>query len=220
YIGSAVSLNVISRSPLVIEHAEALSEACSLIGGPQVRNTATLGGNVAHALPAADGTIALLACDARVDIATPQGLKQVDLSELFLGPGKSALAQDEIIAGFRLPLKKKGQACAFKRVMRMQGVALPIINMAVWVERAGETIGDIRITIGPAGKTPYRAFPAEDVLRRNVVNEHSIGEAYSAVLANAVFRSSPHRAGSKYRKAVSGALLNTLIRKAWDRSSC
>ena len=72
-IGAARPLNQIVSSPLVNEHAPALVEACRLIGGPQVRNTATLGGNVAHALPAGDGTIALLALDAQAEVASLQG---------------------------------------------------------------------------------------------------------------------------------------------------
>ena len=69
FIGAAVPVNRIATSPIVVHHAQALTEACDLIAGPQVRNVATLGGNVAHALPAADGTIALLALNAQVEIA-------------------------------------------------------------------------------------------------------------------------------------------------------
>ncbi len=73
YIGAAVSVNRVALDPLVGTHAQALVEACNLIAGPQVRNTATLGGNVAHALPAADGTIALTALNAQAEVASPAG---------------------------------------------------------------------------------------------------------------------------------------------------
>src|SRR6188474_942527 len=69
FIGASVPVNRIVLDPLAIAHAQALTEACNLIAGPQVRNVATLGGNVAHALPAADGTIALLALNAQAEIA-------------------------------------------------------------------------------------------------------------------------------------------------------
>ena len=69
FIGAAVPINRITQHPMVIEHAMALVEACNLIAGPQVRNTATLGGNIAHALPAAEGTIALTALDAQAEVA-------------------------------------------------------------------------------------------------------------------------------------------------------
>ncbi len=70
YIGASVPVNRVATTPEVAHHAQALTEACNLIAGPQVRNVATLGGNVAHALPAADGTIALLALDAKAEIAS------------------------------------------------------------------------------------------------------------------------------------------------------
>src|SRR5262245_35044918 len=69
FIGAAVPVNRIVHDPVAVAHAHALIEACDLIAGPQVRNMATLGGNVAHALPAADGTIALLALNAQAEIA-------------------------------------------------------------------------------------------------------------------------------------------------------
>src|SRR5919108_207924 len=133
FVGAAVPVNRIVLDPLVITHAQALTEACNLIAGPQVRNVATLGGNVAHALPAADGTIALLALDAEAEIANfaPAAIlggvntRRVPFIELFLGPGKSSLKPgEELIVGFYLPLLKKNQASCFKRIMRPQGVAL------------------------------------------------------------------------------------------------
>lgn len=218
FIGAAVALNRIARDALVMEHAQALSEACALIGGPQVRNTATLGGNVAHALPAADGTITLMALGAQAEIAARDGSRIADLSELFLAPGKSTLATDEIIIGFLLPLRKNGQASAFQRVMRPQGVALPVLNMSVWLERSQDRIEDVRIAIGPASTTPYRARPAEEVLRGKPMDEIRLAEAHVAILQNAVFRTSPHRAGSEYRKHLSQVLLKVLFHEVWERA--
>lgn len=161
FIGAAVPLNRVARDPLTATHAQALVEACDLVGGPQVRNVATLGGNVAHALPAADGTIALLALDAEAEIAGAAGTRRVQFGELFLGPGKSALKHgEELLVGFYLPWIKSGQvsqASCFKRIMRPQGVALPIINLAVWLERARDAVKTIRIAVGPGAPTPWRA---------------------------------------------------------------
>ncbi len=70
FIGAGLPLNQVVASSLVLKHAQALLDAGSLIGGPQVRNTATLGGNVGHALPAADGTISLLALGAKAEVAS------------------------------------------------------------------------------------------------------------------------------------------------------
>jgi carbon-monoxide dehydrogenase medium subunit len=220
YVGAAVPLNQVVASPLVLQHAQALLEAAGLIGGPQVRNTATLGGNVAHALPAGDGTIALLALDAQAEIADLTGCRQVPLSELFAGPGRSTLdLRRELLAGFYLPLRQAGQASAFERVMRPQGVAIAILNLAVWLQRQDDLIADIRIAVGPSGPIPFRASAAEAALRSKPMGEGAITEAIQALLGEARFRTSPHRATAEYRQDMSGVLLRHTLAAAWERSS-
>jgi xanthine dehydrogenase FAD-binding subunit len=223
YIGAGLPLNRLTDSMHVYQHARALHEACGLIGGPQVRNTATLGGNVAHALPAADGTIALLALDAQAEIASPEGRRLAPLGELFLGPGRSALdPRREILVAFHLPLIRPGQASAFQRVMRPQGVAIAILNMAVWVERddfgaGGVSVKNVRISVGPGGPTPFRARAAEDILRGNIPTPERIKDALEALLAEAIFRTSPHRATVEYRRHLARTLLSEILGLAWER---
>lgn len=219
YIGAAVPLNKVVAHPLVSEHAQALFEAAGQIGGPQVRNTATLGGNVAHALPAADGTISLLALDAQAEIADLWKRRWIPLEALFLGPGRSVLdPQRELLVGFYLPLSGPGQASAFRRVMRPQGVAIAILNAAVWLRREGDLIGDVRISVGPSGPTPRRALGAEDVLRGQPFDEDVLACATEALLAEASFRTSPHRATREYRLHIAGVLLDETLTLAWERA--
>ena len=219
FIGAAVPLNRIVESPLVSEHAPALVEACELIGGPQVRNTATLGGNVAHALPAADGTIALLALGARVEVANLNGTRMIGLEELFLGPRQSAVkANRELIIGFYLPLRTAGQSSAFRRVMRPQGVALPVLNLAVWLHRAGESIHDIRVTVGPGGPVPFRARLTEDSLRDVKYSQSGLEHAYQILLSEVHLRTSPYRASADYRKHLARVLFIEVLNIAWERA--
>jgi CO/xanthine dehydrogenase FAD-binding subunit len=219
FIGAAVPLNHIVASPIVEEHAQALIEACALIGGPQVRNTATLGGNVGHALPAADGTIALLALNAQVEIASPSGQRLQPIEELFIGPGKSTLeANRDIILGFYLPLREASQASAFTRVMRPQGVALPIINMAAWIYREGEVIGDVRLSVGPSGPTPRRGRSAEQALIGRAPGESALEAALDALLGESRFRTSPQRASADYRRHLVESLLRESVLTAWART--
>ncbi len=236
FIGASVPVNRIVHDPLVGAHAQALVEACDLIAGPQVRNVATLGGNVAHALPAADGTIALLALDARVEIASLSGadgrdgnvetersrsavIRRIPFKELFLGPGKSSLKNgEELIVGFYLSLSKKGQASCFKRIMRPQGVALPILNCAVWLERGHDSLKDIRIAVGPGGGTPFRATQAEDTLHGQSINETTFESALEALLAQAQFRNSARRASADYRRHIVAGLFKDTLEFAWDKA--
>jgi xanthine dehydrogenase FAD-binding subunit len=219
FIGAALPVSQITRSQLVCEHAASVVEACRLIGGPQVRNTATLGGNVAHALPAADGMIALLAMDAQAEIASLQGRRMEPILHLFKGPGETALQLDrEILVGFHIPARLPGQASAFGRVMRPQGVALPILNMAIWLDRAGDCIRDIRIAVGPAGPVPQRARLLEQSLIDSTYNPSTVARTAALIEASLNFRTSPQRASKAYRYHLCEVLLEDVIGVAWKRA--
>ena len=239
FIGAAVPVNRIVLDPRAGTHAEALAEACNLIAGPQVRNVATLGGNVAHALPAADGTIALLALNAQVEVASSAlsgattlsevegeersrspGTRRVPFKDLFLGPGKSFLKHGhELLVGFYLPLSKTNQASCFKRIMRPQGVALPIINIAIWLERADEVIRQIRIAVGPGGPTPWSGTEAERVLIGKPLNDETFNAAMEALLNQVGFRSSARRASADYRRHIVTGLFKDVLETAWSRAA-
>ena len=220
FVGAAVPLNKLVKSSLIIDHAQALHEAASLIGGPQVRNTATLGGNVAHALPAADGTISLLALDAQAEIASRSGYHRVPVESLFLGPGRSALDPGkELLVGFYLPINPKSCASAFQRVMRPQGVAIAILNMGVWIKRAGDHIADIRLAVGPGGPKPLRARSAEDTLRGKEFTPDNLALGLAALQAEVRFRTSPHRATREYRHQMAKVLFEDTLGAAWSRAA-
>jgi carbon-monoxide dehydrogenase medium subunit len=219
FVGAAVPLNLVVASPLIREHAPALMEAAGLIGGPQVRNTATLGGNVAHALPAGDGTISLLALDAQAEIASQGGYRKEAMRELFSGPGRSRLdARHDLLVGFYIPLRGADEGSAFRRIMRPQGVAIAILNMGVWLRREGDVIADIRIGVGPAGPIPFRATMTEDTLRTQVMAEATVDRATETLLTEARFRTSPHRSTAEYRKDMSAVLLRETTSAAWQRT--
>ena len=196
-----------------------MQEACCLIAGPQVRNAATLGGNVAHALPAADGTIALLCLDVQAELADISGRRLVPLAELFLGPGKSALMQNrEILVGFHVPLSLSGQGSAFRRIMRLQGIALPILNLSAWVERKKDVLTRTRIACGPSGPTPRRLSKTEELLTGKRLDGTLLDLALETLLAEVNFRTSPHRATAEYRQDQAGVLLQEALTSAWDRA--
>ncbi|HUX50153.1 MAG TPA: FAD binding domain-containing protein [Spirochaetia bacterium] len=219
FIGAAVPVREITSSPLVHAHAAAISEACGLIGGPQVRNTATLGGNVAHALPAADGMISLVALGATAEIANEEGMRRVPILELFLGPGRSALKRNrDVLVGFSIPLRKPGQASAFSRVMRPQGVALPILNAAVWIERGGNVISDVHVAVGPSGPVPQRATEIENIMIGGAFGDDLLLSIRDAIPAAFHFRSSAQRAGAEYRYQLCEVLLEEVITTAWKRA--
>jgi carbon-monoxide dehydrogenase medium subunit len=219
FIGAAVTLARLASSSLLKTHAQALADAAALMANPQVCNVATIGGNVAHALPAADGTIALLALGAQAEIAALGGRRVVPLKVLFKGPGESALDPcHELLVGFYLPLRAPGQASAFTRRVNPQGIALALLNVAVWLQRAGERIEDIRIAVGPSGPVPKRMTAAEEIYRRQIPSPDIHGRAIEALLPGAHFRTSLHRATAEYRRHLVGVLLGEAFLKAWERA--
>lgn len=218
FIGAAVPVSVITNSPLVKEHALAVAEATGLIGGPQVRNSATLGGNVAHALPAADGMISLVAMNATALIYSKNGYLERDILQLFKGPGITALEKAEILVGFYLPIKQKGVASTFDRVMRPQGVALPIINLSVWLRREDEIIQDIRIAFGPSGPTPTRAEAVENIFKGEKLTPELFNHAKHVLQETVKFRTSKMRATAEYRYVLAKALLEKVVQKTWIRA--
>src|SRR5262249_39382582 len=176
------------------------------------------GGNVPTPPPAADGTIALLAMNAQAEVAGLTGTRPVPFKDLFLGPGKSSLKHgEELLVGFYLPLSTDGQASCFKRIMRPQGVALPIINLAIWLERTNNVISQIRIAIGPGGPTPWSGSEAEKTLLGKPLNDETLNAAIEALLAQVAFRSSARRASADYRRHIVVGLFKDVLETAWAR---
>lgn len=220
-IGAGVTHTQIVKSAVIAERATCLVESCGVVGGPQVRNVATLGGNVAHALPAGDGTTSLVALDAEAEIILDGERKWVPIVELFLGPGESLLnPTHDLLVGFRFKACEAGEATAFKRIMRPQGVALPILGCAVWVklDAAGTTFESARISIAPAGPKPGRAEEIEQFLSGKSATEETIEQA--AALGQEVLhpRTSKYRATADYRREMIGVLLRRTLPLAVKRA--
>lgn len=220
-IGAGVTHSEIVRHPLVRARATCLAEGCGVIGGPQVRNVATLGGNVAHALPAADGTTALVALDAEAEVWQGGERRRLPILEMFRGPGESILDPTrDLLLALRVPLQGAGEASAFKRIMRPQGVALPILNCAVWVRLAsdGMTIEQARVCIGPIGPTPQRALSVEEVLIGKPYDAALLEEAMRLARRDLHPRASKYRATAEYREEMIAVLLRRALPLAVRRA--
>lgn len=220
YIGSGVTHKKIIKDPLLMEHARCMVEGCGLIGGPQVRNVATIGGNVAHALPAGDGTISLLALDTEVQITSPGGTAWHPLIDIFLGPGKVVFdRKKEILTGFRFAARREGEGSAFHRVMRPQGVAIAILNMAAWVRLNPDgTLEKTRLSCGPAGPKPFRAYQTEAFLAGKIWDGSVLEEAAKTLANEVSLRTSAHRATKEYRHHILPVLLREVMDKAIKRA--
>jgi CO/xanthine dehydrogenase FAD-binding subunit len=220
-IGAGVTHTAIVKSALIAQAATCLVESCGVVGGPQVRNVATLGGNVAHALPAGDGTTSLVALDAEAEVIHQGERRWLPISELFLGPGQSLLdSSRDLLIQFRFKPSGEREASAFKRIMRPQGVALPVLGCAVWV-RLDETRSvyeSARISIAPVGPTPQRVTEVENFIQGKPANEDTINQV--AGLARQVLhpRTSKYRATADYRYEMIEVLLRRTLPLAANRA--
>lgn len=224
-IGAAATHTQIEQSDLVRVHGLALVESCGVVGGPQVRNVATIGGNVAHALPAADGTVGLLALEAQAQVCSWDSARVTGewrpLADLFAGPGRNTLGPAQLISAFRFPVIRAREASAFERIMRPQGVALPVLGVAARLT-LDETLARVvraSIAVGPAGPVPFRAHAAEAVLTGGKEwSDALIEAAVEAAQSEAQLRTSRHRASKEYRHEMLAVLLRRVLAKAAARA--
>ncbi len=218
-IGAGVTHTQIVKDPRMSKHGTCLVESCGVIGGPQVRNVATLAGNIAHALPAGDGTIGTLALGGEIQVAGPDGIHWFPMEETFIGPGQSTVdTKRMMIARIRFRPTGDQEASAFRRVMRPQGIALPMIGMAVRVKLAGDVIASARVAIGPAGKVPFLAVKTMAFLEGEVPSDATLRTAAETALTEVNLRSSPHRASAEYRREMILTQLPKTLAKAVDRA--
>jgi CO/xanthine dehydrogenase FAD-binding subunit len=219
-VGAAVTHAEIVKSALLAEGATCLVESCGVVGGPQVRNVATLGGNVAHALPAGDGSTSLVALDASVEIAQGGERRWVPILDMFKGPGKSLLDHTrDLLLNFRFKLCGPAEGTAFKRIMRPQGVALPILGCAVWVCIQGDVIDEARVTIAPVAPMPVRLGETEAALKGVDVEDDVALDSISQTLRSEIHpRTSKYRSTTEYRVEMAEVLLRRSIRLAVQRA--
>ena len=219
-IGCGVTHSQIVADHRIRAHASCLAESCGVIGGPQVRNVGTLAGNVAHALPAGDGTIGLLALDGEIEIAAAGGSRWIPARESFVGPGRSVIDRGkEVLTRLRFRPTGEGEGSSHHRVMRPQGLCLPIISTAarVRLDEAGN-IETVTVSMGPVGPVPWVAEPVVAVLQGGPPARERFDEAAEAVIAEVTLRTSKYRATSEYRQAMIRTYLPLILARAVERA--
>jgi carbon-monoxide dehydrogenase medium subunit len=219
-IGCGVTHSRIVRDERIIESGSCLAESCGVIGGPQVRNVGTLAGNVAHALPAGDGTIGLLALGGEIEVASADGVRWMPLQESFKGPGKSFIDRyRQVLTRLRFRPTGPGEGSAHHRVMRPQGLCLPIISMGVRIALdTDDVVREARISMGPVGPVPYLAEPAMAVLVDGPAIASQYAKAAEVALQHVELRASKYRATREYREQMVRTFLPVILERAARRA--
>lgn len=216
-MGAGVTFRQIKDSSLLKRHARLLSEAAATVGALQIQTVATLAGNVVNAMPAADGSVALVALDAEAEIASQQGRTWRSVLELFRGPGESAVDPSrEVLTAIRFPVPGPRHGSAWERIGRRKALVLPILNCAVSItlEADFRTIDQARIGLGPVAPIPFRARETEAFLVGRPADKETFIQAAEIAAGEAQPRSSLLRASKEYRIEV----LKVLVRQGLIRA--
>ncbi|HNX76815.1 MAG TPA: xanthine dehydrogenase family protein subunit M [Candidatus Rifleibacterium sp.] len=207
-IGSGCTMSAVATHQAVREFFPALAKAASSVGAAQIRNAATLGGNIANASPAGDTIPALYSLEAAVMLVGPSGRRSIAIDEFFTGPGRTASKPGELIEGFSLPLRKtRGE---FIKLGERRAHAISKINMALSVFNDGQV--RYRIAIGSVAPTVLRCKTAEELLEKNSGKLTPEILAQAASLACETARPiSDIRSSKSYRKQMAGVLLKRAL---------
>ena len=219
HIGAGATHAAISGHEKLVEMVPALTAACGSVGSLQIRNVATLAGNVVNAQPAADGAMALVALNAQAEIASAKGVTRTPVEDLYLGLGKSRIdPSQEVLTGFILDKPGPGDSCAFGRIAPRNALCLPTANAAVRLSAENGRIIAARISLGPVSDRPFRPLEAEKYLAGVALDDQAaLLEAARLAARASNPRSSCLRGCSDYRKQLIKILCGRVLREAAGR---
>lgn len=215
-IGAAVTHARAAASGLVREKASALAEACLQVGSPQVRNIATLGGNVVNAAPAADAAVALVALGARAVLVAPDGTEREEaVDRLYAGYNCSALDScSELLARFVIEPCLQGEGSAFRRFAARKALALPMANAAVRLKIKEGRVVNLSLVAAPVGPAPTRLSRTEDAICGRPAGEDTWLLAAETATREVEVRGSLLRCSATYRRHLLGILIGDALRAA------
>ncbi len=205
-IGAGVTCTDVERSELVRATLLPLWEASRTMGSPQIRNRATLGGNIGNASPAADMAAALLVEDARVVIRNAGGDREVPLRHVITGPGATVLEPGDLVIEIIVPKPKGPTYARFDKLGYRQAQVIAAVNFSMRAHGSGGGLDELRITWGSVAPTPVRSPAVEGVLRGAALTDHLIADAVEAVSTD-IAPIDDHRGTAAYRTAVAKSFL-------------
>jgi carbon-monoxide dehydrogenase medium subunit len=168
-IGAATRLQEIVESDVVARELPLLRNAVESMGSWQIRNLATVGGNLCNASPAADTAPPLLAYEAELVIVGPRGTRVVPITKFFTGYRRTALGEGEILKEIVIG-KRAWSGWSYIKLGRRSSFTLSIVSVAVLTSTRGGVLEDVRIALGSVAPTPIRAYRAEEYLRGREVS--------------------------------------------------
>jgi carbon-monoxide dehydrogenase medium subunit len=211
-IGAAVTMRMIASDARVRLHFPALVEAALVVGSVQIRNRATLAGNICNASPAADTAPALLVYGAVVNAVGPAGTRRLPLSRFFTGPGRTALDRSELVSSIDLPIPTSPAGAAFGRVTRRRGVDLATLSVCTMVNGRNEA----RFAFGAVAPTPILATDDGAIVETASTAGADLSAALRPLFAD-THPISDVRGSREYRLAMLDVITRRTLTTALDR---
>jgi len=214
-IGAATTISDLINSKIIREECNILYQAAEQFADPTIRNSATIGGNLADASPAADVAPPLLVLDAVLEVESMDGKREISLKNFFVGPRKTVLHNDEMITSIKIKddsINKNG--CFIKLGLR-QAMAISLATVALILEVEKDKVADVRIAMGSIAPTPLRLIKVEGFLKNKKINDELIEEAVKRVREE-VKPIGDVRASAEYRRYISGILFKRAFKKLTD----
>jgi len=214
-VGAAVTINRLLQYDGISRNYPILSEAISTIGDYEIRNRATLAGNICNASPAADSAPALLVLDATVNIASRKGKRTVPIREYFAGVKKTTLANNEMVTSIDVPTPPEGSRGSYLKARRTVGEDLCVVGVGGLVTTSGKTGKRVRLAYSSVAPTPVRAFEAEKIFEKAKPVDELLEEAMP-IVRKTVSPISDVRGGEEYRANLVEVLTRRLVRRLWE----
>lgn len=208
--GALVTVREIETSPHVIGNYPNLAKAVSLLGSVQVRNRATVVGNICRASPSADTIPPLIADGASLSVYNGGTERTVLLEDFFTGPGRTVLSPGDVVTGISLPAPRPTSGRAYIKHGRRKAMELATVGVAVSIEHAAGHCSDIRIALGAVAPTVIRARRTEDLLRGRTIDAALLAEAAESAMQEATPIGNV-RASAAYRRDMVGVLTRRAI---------
>jgi CO/xanthine dehydrogenase FAD-binding subunit len=217
-LGALVTHRALERHSAFRGGLRALVEGAEVVGGHQVRNVGTVGGNIVNASPAADVTPVLLALDTTVTCVGPAGERTLPLDGFLVGPGQTALRPGELLTGVRFSALPGRSATAFLKAGRRKAMEISVVCVAarLTLDAAGERCAEARIALGAVAPTTRRAQAAEQALEGRVPTADALREA-GRLAAGESQPISDVRASARYRTLIVEALVTRALTRCLER---
>ena len=215
-IGALTSFSELEENPLIRRYMPVLAQAAGLVGGPQVRNIGTIGGNVANGVTSADTATTLLAWDAEMELRSAEGKRYISMEKWYLSAGKVNIRPDEILTHILIPRGAKGKYAGWYEKYAMRNamdIAAISCSLNLCLSADKKTVEDVRVAFGVAAPVPVRAYSAEAAGRHAPVSAET-AEAMVRAMANDIAPRTSWRAKGEFRAHIAGELLRRCFREA------